>query len=506
MMKQARPGIRLVIQMAELGTIIGLIKTFAPKADPEEIEQAVSDWLDDHPEATTTVEDGSITKAKLDSDLQDTVDDVQSLKTEINSGPTEETGGELLKSEQENAILTRMVINAIKGWIENIDKMRPDATDADIGKALIVKTVSNGKPELFEYGEAGGGGGDLPEDFPTDETAQELLEEIEKGKTETSNVLKVIGDIIENLPTDEKGHEIADKIAESNSFLRQIYREITAENKREKVNKADYFEKGASLKTEQTGLKLCIIGAGQSNIEGRNPTNDLPSDISLPMSGLKYISKSLTGTFASSFPNAAWGFDLVVCHELIKNLGDGNLYYIKWAEGGTSIDPTGGNTQYWTADYEELDDLSASLLLKFNKEIEMCEKENPDEYYIGAMIWHQGEGDCFYKSKTARYKYYDNLKKVIAYCRGMAKNKRLPFICGTISHASQEYDPKVEEAVLRLASEDPYMWVVDMQDAELQDAYHFNAEWSEYFGKKVYDCLIDAGVITGTKINPSKPV
>jgi len=34
-------------------------------ADPEVIEQAVTDWLDDHPEATTTVADGSITLAKL---------------------------------------------------------------------------------------------------------------------------------------------------------------------------------------------------------------------------------------------------------------------------------------------------------------------------------------------------------------------------------------------------------------------------------------------------------
>ena len=49
-------------------------------ADPEKIATAVSDWLDDHPEATTTVEDGSITKAKLDSNLQGTVDDVSDLK------------------------------------------------------------------------------------------------------------------------------------------------------------------------------------------------------------------------------------------------------------------------------------------------------------------------------------------------------------------------------------------------------------------------------------------
>ena len=81
--------------MAELGTIIGLIKTFAPKADPEEIEQAVSDWLDDHPEATTTVQDGSITKAKLDNDLQESVDEISTLSTEINSTGLSVVNGEL---------------------------------------------------------------------------------------------------------------------------------------------------------------------------------------------------------------------------------------------------------------------------------------------------------------------------------------------------------------------------------------------------------------------------
>lgn len=50
-------------------------------ADPDKIAAAVDDWLDDHPEATTTVEDGSITKAKLDSNLQGTVDDVSDLKS-----------------------------------------------------------------------------------------------------------------------------------------------------------------------------------------------------------------------------------------------------------------------------------------------------------------------------------------------------------------------------------------------------------------------------------------
>ena len=41
--------------------------------DPAVIAQAVDDWLDDHPEATTTVEDGSITEAKLSEDLAETI-------------------------------------------------------------------------------------------------------------------------------------------------------------------------------------------------------------------------------------------------------------------------------------------------------------------------------------------------------------------------------------------------------------------------------------------------
>lgn len=69
--------------MSDLGTTVGLIKALAPKPTAEDITTAVDAWLDDHPEATTTVEDGAISYAKLDSSLKGTVDDVGDLKTEI---------------------------------------------------------------------------------------------------------------------------------------------------------------------------------------------------------------------------------------------------------------------------------------------------------------------------------------------------------------------------------------------------------------------------------------
>jgi len=96
-----------------LGAAVQLAK------DPATIKASVEDWLDDHPEATTTVQDGSITKAKLDSNLQSTVDDVTELKSALN-------------------------------------QMTPVATSSDIGKALIVESIADGKPKSWRYGEAGG--------------------------------------------------------------------------------------------------------------------------------------------------------------------------------------------------------------------------------------------------------------------------------------------------------------------------------------------------------------
>ena len=72
--------------MSDLGMTVGLIKALAPEpeVDPEEIKQDVEDWLEDHPEATTTVEDGSITKAKLHADLAGDIEDLQSEVGTIN--------------------------------------------------------------------------------------------------------------------------------------------------------------------------------------------------------------------------------------------------------------------------------------------------------------------------------------------------------------------------------------------------------------------------------------
>ena len=76
-------------------TIMGIVESLGGSGDPktvveallllgdvisgmgipdDEIAQAVSDWIDAHPEAVTTVQDGAITAAKLNADVLSTSD------------------------------------------------------------------------------------------------------------------------------------------------------------------------------------------------------------------------------------------------------------------------------------------------------------------------------------------------------------------------------------------------------------------------------------------------
>lgn len=65
-----------------LGLVMALVEE-ATGADPAVIEQAVQDWLDDHPEATTTVADGSITEQKLAAAVAAKINQVSQLSDEI---------------------------------------------------------------------------------------------------------------------------------------------------------------------------------------------------------------------------------------------------------------------------------------------------------------------------------------------------------------------------------------------------------------------------------------
>lgn len=274
---------------------------------------------------------------------------------------------------------------------------------------------------------------------------------------------------------------------------------------------AKYYLKGNSNLVYSPAKKLGIIAAGQSNIDGRNSYSDLPAGFVNPNAKVHFCNNT-SGTFADfqitdGGANNDWSFDAIV-YDLLTKSAYGNqseIFVMKKTMGGTSIDPLGATNYHWTADYEFLETPSASLLRSFESVVRAGVAASGANFDIKAMLWHQGEGDMQIEQVANRY--YENLKNVLAYVRGVVGNPRLHVFCGNISlnRTSPGFVSTINAAYTKLASEDPYLHVVDMSNAALEDGYHFNYQWSIYFGQKVYDLMIDAGIITGTKINPVEP-
>ena len=274
---------------------------------------------------------------------------------------------------------------------------------------------------------------------------------------------------------------------------------------------AHFFLKGNSNIVYSSAKKLGIIAAGQSNIDGRNAYNQLPAGFINPNNKVK-ICKNSNGTFdnfevVDGGAGNDWSFDAIL-YDALTNPSYGNqseIYVVKKSMGGTSIDPNGATDYHWTAEYEGLP-AGHSLLRDLESYIRAGVNTQGSNFDIKAFIWHQGEGDADNADVASRY--YENLKNMIAYVRGVVGNPRLHFFCGNLSNNNvvNPYRSVINEAYAKVASEDPYFHCIDMRDAVLEDSWHFNYQWSIYFGQKVYDEMIDTGIISGTKINPQKPI
>lgn len=118
--------------MAELGTVVALIKSMSG-ADPAVIAEAVAAWLDEHPEATTTVQDGSITEAKLAQDVLADLAEVDTLSEAITPKPTTKTGVDLDITDPNGNVIVRLASGDIK--TKNFDSAKSPIVNTDDASA-----------------------------------------------------------------------------------------------------------------------------------------------------------------------------------------------------------------------------------------------------------------------------------------------------------------------------------------------------------------------------------
>ena len=275
-----------------------------------------------------------------------------------------------------------------------------------------------------------------------------------------------------------------------------------------------YLQKYDDIK--DAGQAPVILVAGQSNADGRVPLSDFPKDITYDYCQWSYGSgdfETAKGEFTNFFPRVAkpkiersWGFDAVVYHQL-EQYWKRPFYVIKHTDGGTAIDPScpaSTHGLYWSADTAFFNHTTSasnggrSLLKAFERQIDDCMPNLPQNYDIKCLIWHQGESD-----QQAGSRYYDNLRAVIAHLRrhlyevtGQRRYLQLPVVCGTYARESRQRSEQVVEALHRLEREDPDFHVVDADDLTLlRDRLHFDAQGAEMLGCRVFEVLVEQGIV-----------
>lgn len=267
-----------------------------------------------------------------------------------------------------------------------------------------------------------------------------------------------------------------------------------------------------------------FITAGQSNADGRETIEFLPSYLKGGYKHLKYanVTSECDGTFSEFKFGKRFAFSDITNYYIEQALGK-DFYFIKCAYGGTAIAPgaTHAHLPVWYAEpswiaankaYRGNIDEGKSLTLALTDGFAQCAKTTlsglPEGYDVKAILWHQGESD-----RRKAGDYYQNFKDMITYMRdqiyavtGDESDKTLPFIFGTVPHGSKQYSAGVEEAQMRVAAELPNVYAIDLSDAGLRaDDLHFDGPWTEYVGKLMYNKLVELKLVEGKSIEAAKP-
>ncbi len=281
------------------------------------------------------------------------------------------------------------------------------------------------------------------------------------------------------------------------------------------------------------GLALCVsaqnpaavyITAGQSNADGRESVDKLPTYLKGGYKHLRYANVTRRG--GGRFGKFRFGKRFAFCdvtNHFIDLASQEDFYAIKCTYGGTAIDTAanGSRKPAWCADVEWIGrnkayrgdvkvgkSLTKSLTDGFAECVDTTFGGLRQGFDVKAIMWHQGESDCKYSAH-----YYKNFKDMINYMRaaiyaktGREKDKALPFIFGTVSHKSRMYSREVEEAQMRVAAELPNVYYIDMSEAGLlPDVLHFDSASTEYLGKMMYNKLVELKLVEGASIEVAKP-
>jgi hypothetical protein len=208
-----------------------------------------------------------------------------------------------------------------------------------------------------------------------------------------------------------------------------------------------------------------FVLAGQSNMQGRGATEDLPEHLKTQPENVRFYTHGRESTIGKYH---YFGPEVNFAHLISNTFPNDNVIIIKSAASGSSI------TQ-WLPGTE----LYAGLIRQVKFVVD------PAEADIQAIVWMQGETDA--KDETLAKAYKDNLKAVIDGLRKDLHANNTMFLVGRITQPDHNFsmEKTVRNAQNEVDKDNPNTIIVPTDGiGKLYDNVHFNSEGLVELGRR----------------------
>ena len=290
---------------------------------------------------------------------------------------------------------------------------------------------------------------------------------------------------------------------------------------------------GMPAKASATDFHLYFLG-GQSNMEGYGSVEKLPpelanvqSDVLIfhgnpapdgspaggrgvwtrlgPGHGHPFRSDGVTSKYSDRF-----GIELTFARQIARRFPDRRIAILKYANGGTSLDPAAAKKFGCCApEFEQGNQFDHFLkaLQQAKAEKDIDGDDEPDRLIPAGIVWMQGESDANHTLEIAN-RYRSNLNRVLHSIRQALGNENLNIALGRVSPSQLpdlfwKHLDLIRTAQTDFAREDGNTTLITSSDEYgFSDFWHYDAQAYLELGREFGDALADLE-LRGTENNDS---
>lgn len=208
-----------------------------------------------------------------------------------------------------------------------------------------------------------------------------------------------------------------------------------------------------------------FVLAGQSNMQGRGSSGDLPAHLRVQPDNVRYYTHGRESTIAKYH---YFGPEVNFAYLVSKMFPNDNVIIIKSAATGSSI------TQWLPGN-----ELYEALIRQVNYAVDLTKAD------IQGIVWMQGETDA--REQSLAEAYQTNLETFLSHLRNDLQAEEAAILLGQIRQPNHNfaYEKQIRQAQQQVADADEHKILVTTDDlGKLYDKVHYDSDGLVELGRR----------------------